>query len=138
MTDANLYDSLLAQLDPSQVTQLLGILNSGGLDDSFWGPVAPEYVRNTGKLACDIALAAAHLWNMPAVVRNYLTTQDESLKEPAYTAASKYVDGFGLSLPPPFAAAMAAKCASSSTETPARCALEAAWWWFVAVTEERK
>jgi len=32
------------------------------------------------KIACGIALSLSHLWDMPFAVRQYLTTQDESLR----------------------------------------------------------
>jgi hypothetical protein len=37
--------------------------------------------------ACDEALRVAHLWDMPDVVRDYLTTRDDSLREAARDAA---------------------------------------------------
>ena len=39
------------------------------------------------KFACDCALSVAHLWDMPTVVREYLTTQKESLRAAARDAA---------------------------------------------------
>ena len=38
------------------------------------------------KLACDYALQVAHLWDMPPVVRQYLETQDESIRNAAWDA----------------------------------------------------
>jgi hypothetical protein len=39
------------------------------------------------KFACECALSVIHLWNAPDVVKRYLETQDESLRQEAYNAA---------------------------------------------------
>lgn len=39
------------------------------------------------RFAADQALSVAHLWDMPQVVREYLTTLDESLRDAAWDAA---------------------------------------------------
>ena len=42
------------------------------------------------KDACESALSVAHLWAMPAIVRQYLETQDESIRVEARKAAAAY------------------------------------------------
>jgi hypothetical protein len=39
------------------------------------------------KFACECALSVIHLWNAPDVVKRYLETQNESLRQEAYNAA---------------------------------------------------
>jgi hypothetical protein len=39
------------------------------------------------RFACDQALSVAHLWEMPTVAREYLTTMDESIRDAAWAAA---------------------------------------------------
>jgi hypothetical protein len=39
------------------------------------------------RFACEQALSVAHLWDMPDLVRQYLTTQDESIRAAAWAAA---------------------------------------------------
>ena len=39
------------------------------------------------RFAADQALSVAHYWNMPEIVREYLTTLDESKREAAWNAA---------------------------------------------------
>jgi hypothetical protein len=134
------YKKLLGQLDPAQTTRLLAILESGGLDDSFYGPVTPEYASRTRKLACDIALTVCDLWAVPDVVRQYLTNQDESLKGGAHAAASDFMKilVWDFSRSAARSAAHASFWATSDTETPAKAAWWAAAWWLVAVTEDRE
>lgn len=68
---------------------LLTVLESNGIADALWclRAVDQKYDKVIRKLACDYALAVAHLWDMPEVVRTYLTTQDESLRAAARAAA---------------------------------------------------
>jgi hypothetical protein len=46
-----------------------------------------DLANDLRRFACDEALRAAHLWDMPDVVRDYLTTRDDSLREAAAEAA---------------------------------------------------
>ena len=64
------------------------------------------------RFAADQALSVAHLWEMPQVVREYLTTLDESLRASARSAS---------------AAAWEAASARSARSASAREAWEAAW-----------
>ena len=55
------------------------------------------------KFACDMALSVAHLWDIPAAVKNYLTTQNETEADAAYAASYAACDAV-------YAAAEAAAC----------------------------
>ena len=46
------------------------------------------------RFAADQALSVAHLWEMPDVVREYLTTLDEKLRAAAYTASAAYAAAY--------------------------------------------
>ena len=50
----------------------------------LWRADATDVLR---AFACDRALSVANMWEMPDVVRQYLTTRDPSLRGPARTAA---------------------------------------------------
>lgn len=68
---------------------ILTILDSNGFDDALWCLRAVEnHEKEIRKIACDFALQVAHLWDMPPIVREYLETQDESIREEASDAAS--------------------------------------------------
>ena len=64
------------------------ILESNGLDDALWclrASDATEFeMRKFARLA---ALDIAHLWDMPAIVRKYLETGDETKRAAAGAAA---------------------------------------------------
>lgn len=65
------------------------ILASNGLDDALWCLRAVDgHEDAVRKLACDYALMVEHLWDMPDVVRQYLTTQDATISDAAWDAAS--------------------------------------------------
>ena len=89
------------------------ILESNGLDDALWclrASDATEFeMRRFARLA---ALDVAHLWDMPAIVREYLETGDETKRAAALDAA----------LDAAWAAALAARNAARAAE-----AAEAAW-----------
>jgi hypothetical protein len=70
------------------VVLLSTVLESNGLDDALWCLRAVDgYEKEIRKLACDYALTVAHLWDMPDIVRQYLTTQDEKIRDAARAAA---------------------------------------------------
>ena len=67
---------------------LLVVLESNGLDDALWCLRAVDgHEKAIRKLACDFALAVGHLWKMPKIVEQYLTTQDENIRAAAGAAA---------------------------------------------------
>jgi len=69
---------------------LLVILVSNGLDDALWCLRAVEgHDDRIRQLACDFALEVADLWDMPALVREYLTTRNESIRAAARDAAGE-------------------------------------------------
>jgi hypothetical protein len=67
---------------------ILTILDSNGLDDALWSLRAVDgRDKEIRKLACDYAMMVADLWDMPVLVREYLTTQNEELRAAAGAAA---------------------------------------------------
>jgi hypothetical protein len=67
---------------------MLTVFDSNGLDDALWCLRAVEgHDDAIRKLACDFALEVADLWDMPVLVREYLTTRNESLRAAARDAA---------------------------------------------------
>jgi hypothetical protein len=67
---------------------ILTILDSNGLDDALWSLRAVDgRDKEIRKLACDYAMMVADLWDMPVLVREYLTTQNEELRAAAWAAA---------------------------------------------------
>jgi hypothetical protein len=77
------------------------------------------------KLACSHALSVAHLWDMPAIVRQYLETQDERILAAAWAAER---DAAGP------AARDAAWAAARAAERDAQCdTIRSAIPWAVAV-----
>jgi len=67
---------------------LLTILDSNGLEDALWCLRAVDgHDDAIRKLACEFALSVAHLWDMPDIVREYLTTHNEELRSAAWSAA---------------------------------------------------
>ena len=93
--------------DDDPVT-LRTVLDSNGLDDALWclrASDAPEFeMRRFARLA---ALDVAHLWKMPAIVREYLKTGDETKLDDARGAWVAEWDAMGA-----WAAAMAARDAT--------------------------
>lgn len=86
------WHKLLANLGKTRTgdepLDMLTILESNGLQDALWCLQAVEgHDAAIRKLACDYALSVAHLWDMPDVVRQYLETQDESIRIAAREAA---------------------------------------------------
>jgi len=74
--------------DPDAPVSILAILESNGLDDALWCLRAVDgHEAAIRKLACDFALDVAHLWATPPLVRQYLETQDENIRDAARDAA---------------------------------------------------
>ena len=65
------------------------ILESNGLDDCLWALccLGPEHEGWIHKFARECASDVLHLWDAPQVVKDYLATGDESLREAARAAA---------------------------------------------------
>ena len=97
------------------------ILESNGLDDALWclrASDATEFeMRRFARLA---ALDVAHLWDMPAIVREYLETGDDTKRAAAGAAA--WGAALDAALDAAWAAALAARNAARAAE-----AAEAAW-----------
>jgi len=71
-----------------EVITLKTVLESNAIDDALWTLRASDAPEATMRAyACWCALSVAHLWDMPAVVREYLETQDESKRDSARAAA---------------------------------------------------
>jgi len=70
------------------------------------------------KNACESALSVAHLWKMPAIVRQYLETQDESIRVEAHKTADAAAA---------YAAASAADAADAAAYAAASAAAYAAY-----------
>ncbi len=71
-----------------EVVLLSTVLESNDLDDALWCLCAVDgYDKESRKLACDFAMTVEHLWDMPDIVRQYLTTQDEEIRAAARDAA---------------------------------------------------
>ena len=87
------------------------ILESNGLDDALWclrASDATEFeMRRFARLA---ALDVAHLWDMPAIVRKYLETGDETKRAAAGAAA------WAAAWDAAWAAALAARNAARAAE----------------------
>ena len=70
-----------------EVVTLKTVLESNAIDDALWTLRASDAPEATMRAyACWCALSVAHLWDMPAVVREYLETQDESKRDSARAA----------------------------------------------------
>ena len=84
------------------------------------------------KFACKQALSVAHLWAMPEIVRQYLTTQDENLRaaKAAAEAAAKAAEAAAeaAAKAAAWAAEAAAKVATANAAEAAKAAAEAAAW----------
>jgi hypothetical protein len=87
------------------------------------------------KFACECALSVIHLWNAPDVVKRYLETQNESLRQEAYNAAyvackvahaTSYVASYAAHAAS-YAASNAAHATSYAASNAARVASKAAW-----------
>ena len=64
------------------------ILESNGLDDALWCLRASDATEfEMRKFARMAALDVDHLWDMPAIVRDYLETGDETKRAAAWAAA---------------------------------------------------
>jgi hypothetical protein len=88
----NGWEKLLTTLGKTKADDdpldLLTILDSNGLDDTLWCLRAVDgHDAEIRKLACAYALMVADLWDMPEVVREYLETQKEELRNAAWAAA---------------------------------------------------
>jgi hypothetical protein len=86
------WAKLLAYLGKTEADDeplgMLTILDSNGPGDALWCLRAVQgHDAAICKLACDFALSVAHLWDMPPIVRQYLETQDESIRRDAADAA---------------------------------------------------
>ena len=87
---------------------------AGGIDIS---DVLREFSRSQ-------ALSVAHLWAMPAIVRKYLETGDESIRSVAWSAAYSAARSAAYSA----ARSAAESAARSAAESAARSAAESAAW----------
>jgi hypothetical protein len=97
-----------------QILTLQTVLESNGMDDALWclgASDAPEF--EIRKFARCCALDVAHLWDMPAIVRAYLETGNETKRATAEAAAWA-------------AARAAARAAQAAGEAAARAAARAA------------
>ena len=94
---------------------LLTVFESNGLDDALWCLRAVEgHEKEIRQFARDCALDVIHLWDAPSVVKEYLETGDEKLRDAARDAAWDAA----------WAAAMAARAAAMAARD---AALAAAW-----------
>ena len=67
---------------------LLTVLESNGLDDALWCLRAVNgHEKEIRRFACDCALDVIHLWNAPPIVKRYLKTGNEKLRDAAWDAA---------------------------------------------------
>ena len=67
---------------------LLTVLESNGLDDTLWCLCAVNgHEKEIRRFACDCALDVIHLWDAPPIVKKYLETGDEKLRDAAWDAA---------------------------------------------------
>ena len=102
---------------------LLTILESNGLMDAVWCLRAvKDEDSKIRKMACEFALSVKHLWNMPLIVREYLTTQNETIRERARDAAyAAYAAAYAA-----YAAAYDADAAAAADAAYAAAAYDAA------------
>ena len=111
---------------------LLTILASNGLDDALWCLRAVDGQNDViRKLACDFALDVAHFWDMPTLVRDYLTTQNESIRAAAGAAAAEAAEEAARAARAAAGAAWAAGAAARAAGAAAgaaRAAARAAAW----------
>jgi hypothetical protein len=81
------------------------------------------------RFAADQALSVAHLWNMPEVVREYLTTLDERKLDAAVAAeAADWAAAWAAARAAAWAAARAAEAAAEAADWAAADAAVAAWY----------
>ena len=67
---------------------LLTVLESNGLDDALWCLRAVKgHEKEIRRFACQCALDVIHLWDAPPIVKKYLETGDEKLRDAAWDAA---------------------------------------------------
>ena len=84
-----LLDHLNKTKADDELLPLSVILQSNGLDDALWCLRASDAPKDIMRLFARLcALDVIHLWDAPSLVRQYLETGDESLREKA-GAASK-------------------------------------------------
>ena len=87
------WNKLLEHLGKTQADyeplSFLTILESNGVEDAAWCLRTVGHDAELRKLACDLALSVAHLWDMPPVVREYLETQNEELRMLAHHTATE-------------------------------------------------
>jgi microcompartment protein CcmK/EutM len=99
-------------------------------DWMYWalGKLGYDDAATYRKLACSHALSVAHLWDMPAIVRQYLETQDERIRDAARAArdAAWAAGAAGWSARAAWAAG-AAWAARAAARDAARAARDAAW-----------
>jgi len=108
---------------------LLTVLESNGFVDALWCLRAVEgHDARIRKLACDFALEVAHLWSMPDVVRQYLETQNASLRTAAQDAAQAATQAAAETAARAAAQAAAETAAWAAARATARAAVRAAAW----------
>ena len=67
---------------------LLTVLESNGLDDALWCLRAVKgHEKEIRRFARQCALDVIHLWNAPPIVKRYLKTGNEKLRDAAWAAA---------------------------------------------------
>ena len=120
------------ECDDAEIT-LLDILDNNGPEDAIWALCACDGHEEVSRyLARWCASQVLHLWDAPAVVRDYLRTGDEKLRATAaaaaWDAASAAWDAARV------AARAAGAAASDAARVGARVAASAAWdaAWYAA------
>ena len=92
---------------------------------ALWAADATATLR---LFACSCALDVAHLWAMPSVVRRYLETQDESLRDAARAHAAVLAAGAAAAAARTVVLAAAHAAADSAAWYAATVARFAAWY----------